>query len=187
MIADVPYVNTEMLMWSMCVLWTNTLRLKRKDVTPFACYNFNIHQLALLAHITSASALPAKTGNREIASVHLRAVCCFATKHKTFKLLLGHGRPCSKRRVWFSCLHQIAPKDSIACYLLLIHYHLPGLSWLISSFSNTVHWHMVHATQFNWNCNQLITVQDLEVLWQFKWELQVNRVEEIKQWPLAKH
>jgi len=34
-------------------------------------------------HLTSASALPGKTGNPEIASFHLNAACLFIKKHET--------------------------------------------------------------------------------------------------------
>jgi len=34
-------------------------------------------------HLTSASALPGKTGNPEIAYFHLNATCFFTKKHET--------------------------------------------------------------------------------------------------------
>jgi len=34
-------------------------------------------------HLFSVSALPCETGNPEIASFNLNAVCCFANEHKT--------------------------------------------------------------------------------------------------------
>jgi len=36
-------------------------------------------------HLTSASALPGKTGNPEIASFRLNAACFFTKKHETVK------------------------------------------------------------------------------------------------------
>jgi len=42
-------------------------------------------------HLTSASALPAETGNPEIVSFHLNAACFFTIKHET-QLKISSGQ-----------------------------------------------------------------------------------------------
>jgi len=73
-----------------------------KKFTRVACYNFDIHEPILIifgrcvtekvrndalffpSHLTSASALPGETGNRETASFHLYAAGSFANKHTKY-------------------------------------------------------------------------------------------------------
>ena len=64
------------------ITWRNctTLCLKKRP-TFTTCYNFYIHIFP--PHLTSASALPAETGNPEIASFHLNVACVSAKKHET--------------------------------------------------------------------------------------------------------
>ena len=42
-------------------------------------------------HLTGVSTLPGETGNQEIVSFYLNAVCCFDNRHKHIKIAPGHS------------------------------------------------------------------------------------------------
>ena len=121
-----------------------------KNVPPLTCCNLYTH-----GSIASASALPAETGNPEIASFHLSAACFFTKKYETvLKYQLVRAEPpfAVKTIDW---MHQTGPRKGYEHRILLSVTHMLCDSVLAKSVTVSVAvWKMGVVLRQAWSKSQ---------------------------------
>ena len=112
----------------------------KKRPTFTTCYNFYIHSSITTVfgtsvaekvgnkkyfifppHLTVASALPAETGNPEIASFHLNAACLFTKKHSLKYHLVRAEPPFTVKTIEWK--HQIGARKGAAEHPAVCYPH----------------------------------------------------------------